>query len=64
MAKRAKYTYEKSLATAKLKKTPVKKHLGPALPKNGISVQCGIGHHSECYAKTCKCKACPCEFNA
>lgn len=55
--------YSLSLATAKLKKTPVKKHLGPALPKNGISKECSRGHHASCYAKTCKCKKCPCEFN-
>ena len=63
MIKRQKYTYEKSLATAKLKKTSIKKHLGPALPKNGVSVKCGRGIHSECYATTCKCKLCPCKEN-
>lgn len=58
-----KYTYEKSLKTAKLKKTPVKKHLGPPLPKNGVSRECGRGHHGGCYSASCRCKNCECEFN-
>lgn len=63
MKPKQKYTYEKSLKTAVLKKTPVKKHIGPALPKNGMSTACGQGRHGACYAATCKCPECQCSVN-
>jgi hypothetical protein len=63
MNRLTKGTYKHSLATAELKRTPVKKHIGPPLPKNGVSVKCGRGIHSECYAITCKCKKCDCKEN-
>jgi hypothetical protein len=60
-----KRTYDLSLATPKLKKTPVRKHQGPPLPADSIGKECAKGQHSKCYAATCRCKkkGCSCEFN-